>query len=108
MVAVAVAGRLARVEVLCAGRYAAPPGQGCGLTAQAFFPHVPRFLPRPPSPQETLYYAAMLRLPSTMTRAQKRARVETVIAALGLGQCRDTIIGECCAGARAVQGHHHR
>lgn len=41
--------------------------------------------------QETLYYAAMLRLPSTMTRAQKRARVDTVIAALGLEQCRDTI-----------------
>eukprot|EP00803_Ostreobium_quekettii_P011326 evm.model.scf_570.3 EVM.evm.TU.scf_570.3 scf_570:75122-78373(+) len=42
--------------------------------------------------EETLYYAAMLRLPKTMTRAQKKQRVDTVIEALGLGKCRDTLI----------------
>ena len=42
---------------------------------------------------ETLYFAAMLRLPKTMTSAQKKARVDEVIAALGLAKCRDTIIG---------------
>lgn len=43
--------------------------------------------------QETLYYAAMLRLPRTMSSAQKKERVTEVIAALGLTKCRDTIIG---------------
>ena len=43
---------------------------------------------------EVLYYAAMLRLPSTMTVADKRHRVDTVIKALGLDTCRDTIIGK--------------
>ncbi|EIE22543.1 hypothetical protein COCSUDRAFT_16269, partial [Coccomyxa subellipsoidea C-169] len=42
---------------------------------------------------ETLYYAAMLRLPSTMTSAQKCERVENVILSLGLDKCRDTIVG---------------
>ena len=42
---------------------------------------------------ETLYFAAMLRLPKTMSSAQKKARVDEVIAALGLTKCRDTIIG---------------
>ena len=74
-------------------------GAGLRLDRPGLLPTCPSLSSTPPSPQETLYYAAMLRLPSTMTRAQKRARVETVIAALGLGQCRDTIIGECCAGA---------
>ena len=42
---------------------------------------------------ETLYYAAMLRLPRAMSGAQKRARVEDVIRALGLDKCRGTIVG---------------
>ncbi len=42
---------------------------------------------------ETLYYAAMLRLPSTMTKQAKKDRVETVLKALGLNKCRDTVIG---------------
>ena len=33
---------------------------------------------------ETLYYAALLRLPQTMTRAQKLQRVERVLEVLGL------------------------
>ena len=42
---------------------------------------------------ETLYYAAMLRLPSTMTAGQKEERVLNVIHTLGLDKCRDTIVG---------------
>lgn len=42
---------------------------------------------------ETLYYAAMLRLPASMTAAQKGERVDSVIYALGLHKCRDTIVG---------------
>lgn len=44
---------------------------------------------------ETLNYAAALRLPRGMTAAQRRERVEDVISALGLGKCKDTIIGGC-------------
>ena len=43
---------------------------------------------------ETLYYAALLRLPKHMTREAKLERVEAVISALGLNKCRDTLIGE--------------
>lgn len=42
---------------------------------------------------ETLFYAAQLRLPRKMTLAEKRERVNTVITALGLNSCKDTIIG---------------
>lgn len=42
---------------------------------------------------ETLFFAAMLRLPSSMTRKEKKARVEVVIQALGLDKCRGTIVG---------------
>jgi len=42
---------------------------------------------------ETLYFAAMLRLPSYMSKAERIERVNTVIASLGLNKCRDTIIG---------------
>lgn len=42
---------------------------------------------------ETLYFAALLRLPRSWSRADKLARVEMVLAGLGLERCRDTIIG---------------
>ncbi|GLI63140.1 hypothetical protein VaNZ11_006048 [Volvox africanus] len=42
---------------------------------------------------ETLYFAALLRLPRSWSRADKLARVDLVIAGLGLERCRDTIIG---------------
>jgi hypothetical protein len=49
---------------------------------------------------EVLYYAAMLRLPRNMTTAAKKERVATVIKALGIDACRDTIfaaqIGKHC------------
>ena len=42
---------------------------------------------------EVLFYAAQLRLPRTMSKDAKRERVNTVITALGLNSCKDTIIG---------------
>jgi hypothetical protein len=57
---------------------------------------------------ETLFYAAQLRLPRHMTLAQKKERVNTVITALGLDPCKDTIIGVCAyllegSAARVLQ-----
>ncbi|CAD5175094.1 unnamed protein product [Musa acuminata subsp. malaccensis] len=43
--------------------------------------------------RETLTYAALLRLPRTMTRKQKEERAMNVIYELGLERCQDTIIG---------------
>jgi ABC-type multidrug transport system ATPase subunit len=43
--------------------------------------------------RETLQYAADLRLPPPMTRAERRAIVEEVIMELGLKECADTQIG---------------
>jgi ABC-type multidrug transport system ATPase subunit len=48
--------------------------------------------------QETLSYAALLRLPASMSRADKLGRVEQVIDALGLRKSKDTIIGEFIQG----------
>jgi ABC-type multidrug transport system ATPase subunit len=42
---------------------------------------------------ETLYFAALLRLPRQMSKAAKLERVSTVITALGLDKCKNTIIG---------------
>ncbi len=36
------------------------------------------------TPYDSLYYAAMLRLPATMSKAEKLERVEAVITTLGL------------------------
>lgn len=43
--------------------------------------------------EEQLMYSAMLRLPSSMSREQKRARVDAIIQELGLSKCRKTFIG---------------
>ena len=40
-----------------------------------------------------LYFAALLRLPRQMSKAAKLERVATVITALGLDKCKNTIIG---------------
>ncbi|KAK9808606.1 hypothetical protein WJX72_000468 [[Myrmecia] bisecta] len=42
---------------------------------------------------ETLYFAAMLRLPKEMSTEDKKQRVQNVITALGLEKCKNTIIG---------------
>eukprot|EP00252_Welwitschia_mirabilis_P020790 TRINITY_DN5172_c0_g1_i1.p1 TRINITY_DN5172_c0_g1~~TRINITY_DN5172_c0_g1_i1.p1 ORF type:complete len:686 (-),score=86.33 TRINITY_DN5172_c0_g1_i1:652-2709(-) len=43
--------------------------------------------------KETLTYAALLRLPHTLTKQQKKQRALEVIRDLGLERCQDTIIG---------------
>ncbi|GJN30346.1 hypothetical protein PR202_gb18641 [Eleusine coracana subsp. coracana] len=43
--------------------------------------------------KETLTYAALLRLPKTMTRQQKKERAMDIIYELGLERCQDTMIG---------------
>lgn len=43
--------------------------------------------------RETLMYAALLRLPNSLTRSQKIKRAEDAIIELGLERCRDTVIG---------------
>ncbi|XP_068324521.1 ABC transporter G family member 22-like [Pyrus communis] len=43
--------------------------------------------------KETLTYAALLRLPLTLTRNQKKERAMNVINELGLERCQDTLIG---------------
>ena len=52
---------------------------------------------------ETLHFAARLRLPEGMSAKRKRARVELVIADLGLKECANTMIG-ADAGAAAEGG----
>ena len=44
--------------------------------------------------QETLSYAALLRLPRDMSRKEKLERVDMVIEALGITKSKNTIIGE--------------
>ncbi|KAJ3251958.1 hypothetical protein HK103_001985 [Boothiomyces macroporosus] len=43
---------------------------------------------------ETLRYSALLRLPSTMSIAEKESRVNAVIEQLGLSECKNTQIGD--------------
>ncbi|KAG8923585.1 hypothetical protein FRC00_006062 [Tulasnella sp. 408] len=43
--------------------------------------------------RETLRYAAILRLPKTMTRKRKIARAEEVLQMLGLTDCADNVVG---------------
>ncbi|KAH9556799.1 hypothetical protein CY35_07G049200 [Sphagnum magellanicum] len=43
--------------------------------------------------RESLLFAALLRLPNSMTRIQKIQRADTVLKELGLERCKNTIIG---------------
>ncbi|KAK4390981.1 ABC transporter G family member 22 [Sesamum angolense] len=43
--------------------------------------------------RETLTYSALLRLPNTLSREQKKARAMSVISELGLERCQNTMIG---------------
>jgi ABC-type multidrug transport system ATPase subunit len=44
--------------------------------------------------RETLHYTAHLRLPSSMTVAERESRVEEVIREMGLGHCQHVIVGD--------------
>ncbi|KAK1307783.1 ABC transporter G family member 9 [Acorus calamus] len=51
---------------------------------------------------ETLLYTALLRLPNTLTRQEKAAQADSVLAQLGLSACRNSIVGG--AMVRGVSG----
>lgn len=57
---------------------------------------------------ETLQFAALLRLPPSMPRAKKLARVDNVIDVLGLQRSRDTIIGGFLRRGLSGVGCFHR
>ncbi|XP_057504421.1 ABC transporter G family member 22-like isoform X1 [Actinidia eriantha] len=52
--------------------------------------------------KETLTYAALLRLPNSLTREQKKERAMNVLTELGLERCQDTVIGG--AFVRGISG----
>ncbi|XWS21756.1 hypothetical protein CRYUN_Cryun30bG0081400 [Craigia yunnanensis] len=58
---------------------------GFVLQDDVAFPHL--------TVKETLTYAALLRLPNTLTMQQKKERAMSVISELGLERCRNTVIG---------------
>lgn len=51
---------------------------------------------------ETLQYSALLRLPSTVSKAEKKQRVADIIMELGLDNCRNTWIGS--PNSRGISG----
>ncbi|CAN0876567.1 ABC transporter G family member 21 [Linum grandiflorum] len=55
---------------------------------------------------ETLTYAALLRLPKTLSREEKSGQAEAVLEELGLDRCRETIVGGGSGGStiRGVSG----
>ncbi|KAL6205011.1 hypothetical protein ACLB2K_022276 [Fragaria x ananassa] len=55
---------------------------------------------------ETLVFTALLRLPNTLTKEEKASQAESVIAQLGLSQCRNSIIGH--EFLRGVSGGERR
>eukprot|EP01119_Soliformovum_irregulare_P025420 TRINITY_DN9410_c0_g1_i1.p1 TRINITY_DN9410_c0_g1~~TRINITY_DN9410_c0_g1_i1.p1 ORF type:complete len:618 (-),score=179.97 TRINITY_DN9410_c0_g1_i1:44-1897(-) len=52
--------------------------------------------------EETLNYAAGLRLPKEMSEQEKKERVDDAIAQLGLTQCRNTVVGS--AEVKGISG----
>ncbi|KAK8597369.1 hypothetical protein V6N13_001981 [Hibiscus sabdariffa] len=58
---------------------------GFVLQDDVAFPHL--------TVKETLTYAALLRLPNTLTMQQKKERATSVISELGLVRCQNTVIG---------------
>ncbi|KAG4211605.1 hypothetical protein ERO13_A02G107103v2 [Gossypium hirsutum] len=58
---------------------------GFVLQDDVAFPHL--------TVKETLTYAALLRLPNTLTMQQKKERATCVISELGLERCQNTVVG---------------
>lgn len=53
---------------------------------------------------ETLTYAALLRLPKSLSREEKKEHAEMVITELGLTRCRNSPVGGCMALFRGISG----
>ncbi|KAG6580771.1 ABC transporter G family member 22, partial [Cucurbita argyrosperma subsp. sororia] len=71
---------------------------GFVMQDDVLFPHL--------TVKETLRYAALLRLPKTLTKEQKEKRAVDVIYELGLERCQDTMIGG--SFVRGVSGGERR
>ncbi|XP_022151459.1 ABC transporter G family member 22 isoform X2 [Momordica charantia] len=71
---------------------------GFVMQEDVLFPHL--------TVKETLRYAALLRLPKTLTKEQKEKRAIDVIYELGLERCQDTMIGG--SFVRGVSGGERR
>ncbi|XP_022935200.1 ABC transporter G family member 22-like isoform X3 [Cucurbita moschata] len=71
---------------------------GFVMQEDVLFPHL--------TVKETLRYAALLRLPKTLTKEQKEKRAVDVIYELGLERCQDTMIGG--SFVRGVSGGERR
>uniref|UniRef100_A0A5B7BG54 Putative ABC transporter G family member 22-like n=1 Tax=Davidia involucrata TaxID=16924 RepID=A0A5B7BG54_DAVIN len=67
---------------------------GFVLQDDIVFPHL--------TVKETLTYAALLRLPNTLSKEQKKERAMNVLSELGLERCQNTIIGG--AFVRGISG----
>ncbi|XP_027365607.1 ABC transporter G family member 21-like [Abrus precatorius] len=53
---------------------------------------------------ETLTYAALLRLPKSLSKEEKKEHAEMVIMELGLTRCRNSPVGGCMALFRGISG----
>ncbi|WVZ10656.1 hypothetical protein V8G54_015186 [Vigna mungo] len=53
---------------------------------------------------ETLTYAAMLKLPRSLTREEKMDQAEMIIQELGLSRCRNNLVGGGAAAFRGISG----
>lgn len=79
----------------------------------ASFPHLAKFVEQDDTTmfaeltvKEQIMYAARLALPSTMSEAHKRARVEKILRELSLSKCENTYIGS--PNVRGVSGGERR
>ena len=58
--------------------------------------------------REAIQTSALLKLPMTMTRKEKEARVDRVLEELGLIDCQHTLIGDELLGMKGVSGGQRR
>ncbi|KAG1369900.1 ABC transporter G family member 25 [Cocos nucifera] len=95
-----IAGRLqgkhSSVVLANGHRLTKPVLRRTGFVAQddVLYPHL--------TVRETLVFCAMLRLPRTVSAAEKVAAAEAVLVELGLGKCADTAVGN--AFVRGISG----
>lgn len=66
------------------------------------------YLPPTETVRECLMFSAQLRLPSGLTSAQRRQRVESILDELSLQDCANTFIGSPAAGIKGVSGGEKR
>lgn len=58
--------------------------------------------------RESIITSALLKLPMTMTRKEKEARVDAVLEQLGLTECQNILIGDELLGMKGVSGGQKR